>query len=204
MLPGVEYAPLRPVPLVPAGPVDPERAVEHVAGLLPRLGAEQARALGLTVVAGRGRVDTAREMGLTEPELGRMLATARTALRRSIRPLEGSGWCRRAEALVSSRLDGELDDVGSARLETHLRNCARCVEHERRLVQAQNALVSEFGRAPAAGEPAELTLVEPAASRAPTLRAPAALVGVTVGALLMLAALLVIAAIAFAVVAIVG
>ena len=61
---------------------------------------------------------------------------ARTALRRSVRPLEGSGWCRQAEALVSDRLDGALDEAGAARLDVHLRNCPRCVEHERRLIQA--------------------------------------------------------------------
>jgi hypothetical protein len=201
----VEYAPLRPVPVAPPTPVDPERAARHVSALLPRLPEVQAKALALVVLAGRTRAEAARDAGVEEGELGRALGFARSALRRSLVPLEGSGWCRRAEGLVSDRLDDALDARGVARLEVHLRNCPRCVEHERRLVQAQNGLVSAFGREPANGEPADLSLVPPAEPRQPEAApVPGALVAVTVGALLVLSALLVIAAIAFAVAAIVG
>jgi hypothetical protein len=205
MLRGVEYAPLRPVPLTPAGPVDPERATAHVSALLPRLPEDHARALALVALGGRTRAETAREIGVAEPELARALARARCELRRSVRRLEGSGWCLRAEALVSDRLDDVLDEAGAPRLDVHLRNCPRCVEHERRLVQAQNALVAEFGRAPAEGEHANLSLVPPA--EAPELQPRSAstlLVTASQTVLLVLAALLLIAAIAFAVAAVVG
>lgn len=201
----MEYAPLRPVPLTPAGPVDPERARAHVAGLLPGLAETHARALALVVIAGRSRPGAAAELSLSEPELSRRLALARNALRRSIRPLEGSGWCTRAEALVSDRLDGVLADPGARRLDVHLRNCPRCVEHERRLIQGQNNLVAAFGRAPAEAEPAALTLVQPETGPAPAPdRSLASVVAVASGALVLLAALLVIAAIVFALVAVLG
>ena len=76
-----------------------------------------------------------------EDELGALLAGARKELRRTITPLGGSGWCERAEGLISDRLDGELGAPDAGRLDVHLRNCPRCVEHERRLVQATDALV---------------------------------------------------------------
>ena len=89
------------------------------------------------------------------PRLGRRCA-ARCGRSR------GRGWCLRAESLLSDRLDDVLDDAGAVRLDVHLRNCPRCVDHERRLIQAQNALVAEFGREPADRPAAELTLVQPA------------------------------------------
>jgi hypothetical protein len=201
----VDYAPLRPVPLAPAGPVDLDRAVQHVSTRIPGLGKEYATALALVTVAGRDRSAAATDLGLPEAELGHLLAVARTALRRAARPLEGAGWCLRAETLVSDRLDGALDAARAARLDVHLRNCPRCVEHERRLIQAQNALVAALGRAPADSAPAELTLVPPAAPPEPE-RADqlAGIVPVAAGALLVLSALLVIAAIAFALVAVLG
>ena len=205
MLPAVEYAPLRPVPLTPAGPVDPRRAVAHVAALLPALEPVPAKALALVVLAGRDRAEAAAELELSERDLARALADARTALRRSVRPLAGSGWCGRAEALVSDRLDGALDDAGAARLDVHLRNCPRCVEHERRLIQGQNGLVGAFGRAPADAEPAELTLVRPVEPAEPVdPQSLASIVAVSAGVLIVLSALLVIAAIAFALVALLG
>jgi len=72
--------------------------------------------------------------------------------------LGGSGWCERAEGLISDRLDGVLADTDVRRLDVHLRNCGRCVEHERRLVQATDALVIGLGGrpAPVAGAPAPL------------------------------------------------
>ena len=201
----MDYAPLRPVPLAPAGPVDLDRAVQDVSTRIPGLGQEYARALALVAVAGRERSAAATELDLPEAELGHLLAVARTALRRSVRPLEGAGWCLRAETLLSDRLDGVLDAARTARLDVHLRNCPRCVEHERRLIQAQNALVASLGRAPADSAPAELTLVPPAAPAEPerTDRL-AGIVPVAAGALLVLSALLVIAAIAFALVAVLG
>jgi DNA-binding Lrp family transcriptional regulator len=201
----VEFAPLRPVPLIPAGPVDPDRAVAHVTALLPDLEHGHARALAMVVLVGHDRAAASAELELPEPELARALALARTALRRSVRPLEGSGWCRRAEALVSDRLDGALDEAGAARLDVHLRNCPRCVEHERRLIQGQNGLVGAFGRAPADADPAELTLVQPAEEAEPVnAESLASIVAVSAGALIVLAALLVIAAIVFALVALLG
>ena len=132
----MEYAPLRPVPLTPAGPVDPERATIHVSGLLPRLTVQQARALALVVLGGFDRADAAADLGIRSTTWRGRSPRARTALRRSVRPLQGSGWCLRAEALLSDRLDDVLDGAGRVRLDVHLRNCPRCVEHERRLIQA--------------------------------------------------------------------
>ena len=197
------------MPLTPAGPVDPERATIHVSGLLPQLTTRQARALALVVLGGFDRADAATDLGISQHDVARALAAARTALRRSVRQLQGSGWCLRAEALLSDRLDDVLDGAGAVRLDVHLRNCPRCVDHERRLIQAQNALVAEFGREPAPGEAAELTLVQPAdtlertreSSRSDSL---AGIVAVSSGVLVLLAGLLVIAAIAFALVAALG
>ena len=123
-------------------------------GLLPRLSTEQARTLALVVLAGFDRAEAAADLGISQRDVARALAAARTALRRAVRPLEGSGWCLRAEALVSDRMDGVLEPAGATRLDVHLRNCPRCVDHERRLIQAQNALVAGFGREPAPGEAA--------------------------------------------------
>src|SRR4051794_41860658 len=76
--------------------------------------------------------------------LADLLYAARKALRRSAFPLSASGWCERAERLLSDRVDGVLVPPGPARLDVHLRNCERCVEHERRLSQAREKLVREF------------------------------------------------------------
>jgi hypothetical protein len=198
----VDYAPLRPVPLTPAGPVDLDRAVEHIVARVPGLGAAHARALALVAIAGTRRAAAAAELGVPADELARLLGSARTALRRTVRPLEGAGWCLRAERLVSDRLDGALGEGGAERLEVHLRNCSRCAEHERRLIQAQNSLVAAFGREPSSSGPAELTLVEP--EEQPGALELGGLVSVAAGALLLLAALLVIAAIVFALVAVLG
>jgi anti-sigma factor RsiW len=111
-------------------------------------------------------------------------------------------------------MDGVLENGGAARLDVHLRNCPRCVDHERRLIQAQNALVAEFGREPAPGEAAELTLVPPAAAPPAEVPEPttdvlhtrslASIVAVSSGVLVLLAGLLVIAALVFALVAVLG
>src|SRR5215208_2354062 len=145
----MEHAPLRPVPARPAGPVDPEAAVRELGAWLPALPPLEARVLALVVLAERPRAEVAERLEVSEAELGKLLAAARKELRQTIAVLAGSGWCERAESLISDRLDGALD--------VHLRNCSRCVEHERRLVQATDALVVGVGGfepspAPAGGE----------------------------------------------------
>ena len=146
----MEHAPLRPVPTRPAGPVHPASAAGAVAAALPGLDEREARALALVALAGRPRAEVAGELGIGAHELAEALARARKALRRTLQPLRASGWCERAERHISDRLDGELEERGAARLDVHLRNCSRCVEHERRLVQATDALVVESAGAPAA------------------------------------------------------
>jgi hypothetical protein len=159
----MEHAPLRPVPARPAGPIDSATALREVASWLPTLSPDPARALALVVLAERPRGEAAASLGVSEQELGELLAEARKELRQTIAVLGGSGWCERAEGLISDRLDGALSDRDVRRLDVHLRNCPRCVEHERRLVQATDALVlGAGGRAPSpATEPTAVTpLVE--------------------------------------------
>ncbi|HEY8769872.1 MAG TPA: zf-HC2 domain-containing protein [Thermoleophilaceae bacterium] len=157
----IEPAPLRPVPRHPAGPVEPGPAADHVAARLPQLDPLPRDALTLVTLSGRTREEAAARLEVSPEELAVALARARKELRRSLWPLPGSGWCERAERLVSDRLDGPLDDVGAARLGVHLRNCPRCVDHERRLVQAIDGLVAGL-----AGEP------EPAPAPVPAAPAP--------------------------------
>jgi hypothetical protein len=133
---------------------------------LPELDERETRALARVALAGRPRAEVGGELGVGPDELAAALARGRKALRRSLQPLTASGWCERAERLISDRLDGQLDERGAARLDVHLRNCPRCVEHERRLVQATDALMLEAaGAPPTAPEPApaedlaELTVV---------------------------------------------
>jgi hypothetical protein len=154
----MEHAPLRPVPSRPPGPVDPATALNEVWSWLPEMDEPAARALALVVLAERPRAEVALSLGVTGDELGRLLAGARKELRQTLVTLGGSGWCERAEGLISDRLDGVLADTDVRRLDVHLRNCGRCVEHERRLVQATDALViGRGGRpAPSAGAPAPL------------------------------------------------
>ena len=109
-------------------------------------------------------------LSIDESELGALLAAARKQLRQTITPLSGSGWCERAEGLISDRLDGAVGETDGRRLDVHLRNCARCVEHERRLVQATDALLAGIAparprHAPPTGE-APLTAV-PSGGEAP-------------------------------------
>ena len=161
----MEHAPLRPVPARPAGPVDPVTAVREVGAWLPTLPLPAAHALALVVLAERPRPEVAGALGLSEEELARLLAAARKELRQTVVTLGGSGWCERAEGLISDRLDGILAGRDIRRLDVHLRNCPRCVEHERRLVQATDALVGGVGgaaRGPApAGEGAPLEEAAP-------------------------------------------
>ena len=147
----MERAPLRPVPTRPAGPVEPAAAISEAAAALPALAPLEVRAFALVALADRPRGQVAEVLGIVEDELGDVLAAARKELRQTITPLAGSGWCERAEGLISDRLDGPLADRDARRLDVHLRNCPRCVEHERRLVQATDALL--VGVAPLAPRP---------------------------------------------------
>jgi hypothetical protein len=147
----MERAPLRPVPARPAGPVDPAAAIREVDAALPALSPLEARAFALVALADRPRPYVADVLGIEEPEIGELLAAARKELRQTITPLAGSGWCERAEGLISDRLDGAVPERDARRLDVHLRNCPRCVEHERRLVQATDALLA--GVAPLAPRP---------------------------------------------------
>jgi hypothetical protein len=151
----MERAPLRPVPARPAGRVDPAAAVREVTAALPALEPLEVRALALVALADRPRPEVAQLLDIDEDELGTLLAAARKELRQTITPLSGSGWCERAEGLISDRLDSAVGETDGRRLDVHLRNCPRCVEHERRLVQATDALLA--GIAPARPRPAPPT-----------------------------------------------
>ena len=175
----MEQATLRPVPLRPVGPVDPSEALAHVLGALPDLSEDAARALSLIEIAGRTRDKALEEMQLPADVLAELLYDARKALRRSVFPLSASGWCERAERLLSDRIDGVLVPPGPARLDVHLRNCERCVDHERKLSQAREQLVREFidlhphtaGAGPAERPAATLRVVEPVVAE-PALDGP--------------------------------
>ncbi len=176
----MEHAPLRPVPSRRSGPADPATAIREVTAALPAMAPVEARALALVALAEQPRADVALALGIEEAELRTVLARARKELRRTFAVLGGSGWCERAELLISDRLDDELGGADTGRLDVHLRNCPRCVEHERRLVQATDWLLAGVpGGAPApaaaveaapplveapdevAPEPEELTPAEP-------------------------------------------
>jgi putative zinc finger protein len=163
----MERAPLRPVPGPPTGPVPDAAAVTLVAAALPALDERDRTALALVGVAGTARPQVALRLGIDEAQLADSLARARKELRRTLAPLAGSGWCERAERLISDRLDGALGERDERRLDVHLRNCPRCVEHERRLVQATDALVAGVVPAPSPpalipAAPPELAAIEPA------------------------------------------
>jgi hypothetical protein len=132
-----------------------------VATALPQLAERDRTALALVALAGTARPAVALRLGITEPELAQSLAQARKELRRSLAALPGSGWCERAEQLISDRLDGALAQRDEPRLDVHLRNCPRCVEHERRLVQATDSLTA--GAAPAPSAPALVAPPQPPA-----------------------------------------
>jgi hypothetical protein len=165
----MEHAPLRPVPARPAGPLEPLAAERELAAWLPQLEPLAARALALVVLCERPRPELAELLGVAENEVAALLAGARKELRQTIVTLPGSGWCERAEELISNRLDEPLADHDARRLDVHLRNCTRCVEHERRLVQATDALVVGLGGrpSPVAGTPAPLVEAPGAASEEP-------------------------------------
>ena len=140
----MERAALRLVPHRPSAPVDPAAALAHVGDTLPDLDEAARQAVALVDLVGRTRPEVCAETGVGEAELADALARARKALRRAAFPLPGSGWCERAERLLSDELDGALEDPGPRRLAAHLGNCDRCVEHERRLWQARDQLVLSF------------------------------------------------------------
>ena len=150
----MERASLRPVPQRPASPVEPAEALAHVESVLPDLDAAAREALALAELVGRPRPQLAAETGRADEEVAAALARARKTLRRAAFPLPGTGWCERAERLLSDELDGVLADPGPRRLAAHLANCDRCVEHERRLWQARDQLVAGFDEARAAAVPA--------------------------------------------------
>jgi hypothetical protein len=146
--------------------VEPAEAARLVAERLPKLDPLPRDALALVTLAGRSREEAAARLELEPDAFAAVLARGRKELRRSLHPLAGSGWCERAERLISDRLDGVLDELASARLGVHLPNCPRCVEHERRLVQAIDALVAGV-----AGEPAPAPQAAPAPLRLAEARA---------------------------------
>ena len=133
-----------------------------VAAALPDAGEPTVHALA-AVVVGRPRADVAAEIGVDEETLASILAAGRKALRKTLTALPGSGWCERAERLISDRLDGDLGEREGGLLDVHLRNCTRCVEHERRLVQATDGLLAGVYH----GAPAEAPAL--AAEAAPPL-----------------------------------
>jgi len=169
-----------------------------VATALPGLGERERTALALVALAGTARPAVAQRLGIDEAELSRSLARARKELRKSVAALPGSGWCERAEGLISDRIDGALAERDAARLDVHLRNCPRCVEHERRLVQATDALVA--GVAPAPSAPTPAPAAKPELAQVKSIRAepePASSFGWTV--VIVFAVLLVLAAVALVV-----
>ena len=153
----MEHAPLRPVPARPAGRVDPRRGRSRGHGRAAGAGAARARAPWRSWRWPTGRGQRSRDAG---PRRGASSARCWPAARKELRQTHharcsGSGWCERAEGLISDRLDGALGERDGRRLDVHLRNCPRCVEHERRLVQATDALLA--GIAPARPRPAPPT-----------------------------------------------
>jgi Putative zinc-finger len=154
----MERAPLRLVPDRPSGPIGDAEAARHAAAALPSVAEREAHALGLVALAGRPREEVARRLGYDELELSFALARARKEARRTVAALPGSGWCERAELLISDRLDGALATERAPRLDVHLRNCPRCVEHERRLVQATDGLIGGVAEPPVPEPPVVVEL----------------------------------------------
>jgi hypothetical protein len=203
----MERAPLRPVPARPSGPVSAAEAAALVSAALPALGERDRVALALAGVAGMQRPQVALRLGLDADGLSELLARARKELRRTLAPLPGSGWCERAERLISDRIDGALAAGDEPRLDVHLRNCPRCVEHERRLVQATDALVA--GVAPGPSVPVLIAPSVPQPDPEPEAEPeapPAApeLAGVRSWSLLVAAVLVALAAIALALAGVLG
>jgi hypothetical protein len=169
----MEHAPLRPVPDRPTEAVSEPEAVARVAVALPELGERERVALALAALAGTPRPQVAARLGIGAVELADVLAAARKELRRTLSALPGSGWCERAERLISDRIDGALAGADAPRLDAHQRNCPRCVEHERKLVQATDALMAGAAPQPSAPVVAEPPVEAPPASAPPARAAPA-------------------------------
>jgi putative zinc finger protein len=150
--------------------VDPAAAIREVGAALPTLEPLEARALALVALADRPRAQVAELLGIEAQEIGPVLAAARKELRQTLTPLAGGGWCERAESLISDRLDGVVRERDVRRLDVHLRNCPRCVEHERRLVQATDALLA--GIAPGRPSAAPPTTDAPLAAVPPEAEPP--------------------------------
>jgi hypothetical protein len=201
----MERAPLRPVPGRPDAPVADGAAVTLVAAALPALSERERTALALVALAGTARPAVAMRLGIGEEELAESLARARKQLRRTVAALPGSGWCERAERQISDRIDGALAERDEPRLDVHLRNCPRCVEHERRLVQATDALVAGVVTpAPSAPEPEPPALAaigpEPEAATQLASRQPSpAELGLAVGWVILIVVAIVLALAALAV-----
>jgi hypothetical protein len=201
-------APLRPVPGQPAEPVTDAAAVTLVAAALPSLPEPDRTALALVALAGMPRGQVALRLGRDEAELSGALASSRKELRRTVAALGGSGWCELAERMISDRLDGALADSDVRRLDVHLRNCPRCVEHERRLVQATDALVASaagvpyaFPPAPAAATAQRRAATAPAADGDDAEASTALLRALPLQALIAISVLLALAAIVLAAIA---
>jgi hypothetical protein len=187
-----------------------------VAVALPELDERDAQALALVALAGRPRAEVADKLGIGRDDLADALASGRKALRRTVQPLTASGWCERAERLISDRLDGQLEEPGVARLDVHLRNCPRCVEHERRLVQATDVLMAEAADASTAqpllaraAAPVELTVIDAPEPQEPALPEPTrsnreVASGLAWGVLVAIAVILALASLALVVAGVLG
>ena len=171
----MEGSPLRPLPTRPGAPAEPGAATAFVEESLPSLDPEAATALALVDLAGCALEEAAAEAAIDVPLLTAALARGRKALRRSQEALAGSGWCERAERLISERLDADLEPPDPERLAAHMRNCPRCVEHERRLVQAIDSLSAAFAARHEQATPAEPPAPEPAPPRLELVVPPTAL-----------------------------
>jgi hypothetical protein len=143
--------------------------VTLVADALPGVPEPDRTALALVGLARIPRRQVAVRLGRDEAELSCSLARARKELRRTVAALGGSGWCELAERLISDRMDGALADGDGVRLDVHLRNCPRCVEHDRGLVRATDALV-----ATATGAAFAFAAPEATGAKRPEAAAPAA------------------------------
>jgi hypothetical protein len=173
----MDRAPLRPVPGRPRGPVPDADAVRRAASALADASERDATALGLVALAGRTRAEVGARLGIDDQELALSLSRARKKLRRTVRALPSNGWCERAERLVSDRLDGALSERWAFRLDVHLRNCPRRVEHERRLVQATDALVAGVAPVTAPPELRPVPKAQPSGPAAPQAEQEAAKAG---------------------------
>src|SRR4051794_29719416 len=132
-----------------------DRAERHVFAALAELPAIERRVLALLELADADRAATARDTGLDEHGVRDAAARARKALRRARAPLAAGGRCEHAELLLSDRIDGALDWREGRWLDIHLDRCPRCVDHERLLDEARDALRASFATGEAEREEPE-------------------------------------------------